>query len=606
MKQGLFRKYAAILMLLVGIALVASGALQASFNYRDTRAAVERTLAIEARSATLRIEQYLKAIEDQVREVSRLPWSERVLDLHDRHEEYARLLKRVPAITQLSALDAKGIERLRVSRIEIDIVGGSQDLSASESFAATRRAPVHYGMTRFKEGSEPYLFLGLRDGGTDGWTTVAEINLRFVSDVIQQIRFGDRGRAFIVDRDNHLVAHPNASHVLRRSDLTKLPLVAMLRAAEARGEGTTHPLAGESIGHVHVLSAAMPIAFADWRVFVEQPEVEALRPVYDVIERNLLMVALGLVLALGAAFILARRLARPILTVQKGAAQLAAGALGTRIHVSTGDEIEALAGEFNHMAAQLQELYEGLERKVREKTAELEAANRHKSEFLANMSHELRTPLNAVIGMSEALDERYFGPLTDKQAEYVRDIRGSGQHLLSLINDILDLSKVEAGRMELDVKRVDLRAAVANCLTLIRERAHQHRLQLRCDPAAMPATWDLDERKFKQVVVNLLSNAVKFTPQGGEVGVAAREIGEFLEVDVWDTGVGIAEGDQGAIFEEFRQVAPPGESKQEGTGLGLALARRLVALHGGTLAVRSEPGRGSTFTARFPRRPGGS
>jgi signal transduction histidine kinase len=604
--KGLFRKYAAILMLLVGIALVASGALQAAFNYRDTRSTVERTLAVEARSAALRIDQYLRSIEAQVREVSALPWSERVLDLKDRREEYGRLMKRVPAITQLSALDAKGTERLRVSRTDLDVIGSGRDLSTSESFVATRLTPVHYGITRFKEGSEPFLFLGLRDGGADGWTTVAEINLRFVSDVVQDIRFGSEGRAFIIDRDNHLVAHPKASYVLRRTDLTSLPQVAALRQAQGHPPVDSSSLAGESLDRVPVLASAAPIPLTDWWLFVEQPEAEALLPVYAVILRTLVMVAFGLALALGAAFVLARRLARPILTVQDGAARLAAGALDTRIHVRTGDEIEALAGEFNHMAAQLQDLYEGLERKVREKTAELEAANRHKSEFLANMSHELRTPLNAVIGMSEALDERYFGPLNDKQAEYVRDIRGSGHHLLSLINDILDLSKIEAGRMELDVRRVDLRPAVANCLTLIRERAHRQQLRLRSDPAAMPAAWDLDERKFKQVVLNLLSNAVKFTPQGGEVGVNAREVDDCLEVDVWDTGVGIAPGDQGAIFEEFRQLSVPGGAKHDGTGLGLALSRRLVALHGGTLAVRSEPGRGSTFTARFPRRPGGS
>src|SRR5258706_3245715 len=399
MKAGLFRKYAAILMLLVGIPLLASGALQAVFNYRDTRAAVDRVLAIEARSAALRIEQYLKSIEAQVREVSGLPWSERILDLRDRREEYGRLMKRLPAITQVSALDAKGIERLRVSRTEVDSIGGMRDLSAAEAYVATRSAPVHYGKTRFKDGSEPYLVLGLRDGGADGWTTLAEINLRFVSDVVQEIRFGEEGRAFIIDRDNHLVAHPKASHVLRRMDLTTLPIVRSLREGEAQGLGTARPIAGESLERVQVLSAAMPIALADWRLFVEQPEAEALRPVSAVIARNLLMVALGLALALAAAYVLAQRLSQPILTVQRGAAQLAAGALDTRIQVRTGDEVEALADEFNRMAAQLQELYEGLERKVREKTAELESANRHKSEFLANMSHDLRTPLNAVIGM---------------------------------------------------------------------------------------------------------------------------------------------------------------------------------------------------------------
>jgi len=385
-------------------------------------------------------------------------------------------------------------------------------------------------------------------------------------------------------------------------DLATLPQVAALRATDKREARPAGSRLGQSLENEPVLTTWAPIGVAGWWLFVEQPEREAMAPVYSAALRTILMFVAGIAVSLAASYLLARRLSRPILAVQEGAAKLAAGALETRIHVKTGDEVEALAEEFNRMATQLQELYTGLERKVLEKTAELEAANRHKSEFLANMSHELRTPLNAVIGMSEALRERLFGNLNAKQAEYVNDIYGSGQHLLSLINDILDLSKIEAGHMELDVARFDLRGAVDNCCTLIRERVLRQRLALRCALEAMPAEWSADERKFKQVLINLLSNAVKFTPPGGEITVEAREEGGALALRVTDTGVGIAPEDQEAIFHEFHQIRAPGVAKQEGTGLGLALSRRLVELHGGTLMVASEPGRGSRFTARFPRK----
>jgi two-component system, NtrC family, sensor kinase len=601
MKESLFRKYAAVLMLLVGVFLLVHGLLEALFNYADTREQVERHLATEARAAALRIEQYLRSIEGQLREVSALPWSSDTLDLDDRREEYRRLLKRVPAIAQIRAIDASGVERLRVSRIEPDVADGRRDLSSSDAYRATRDAPVHYGRTYFKDGSEPYLTLALRDGGREGWLTVAELNLKFVSDLVVDVRFGREGRAFIIDAENHLVAHPKGSHVLRRTDLSALPQVVALRAGEKRGAQAIRPQAGENLDHVRVLTSFAAVPMAGWSLFVEQPEAEALGPVYASILRTILMFVAGLAVAVAASYVLARRLSGPILTVRRGAARLAAGDLATRIDVKTGDEVEALAAEFNRMAAQLQELYEGLEGKVMEKTAELEAANRHKSEFLANMSHELRTPLNAIIGMSEALKERYFGELNGKQAEYVRDIYGSGQHLLSLINDILDLSKVEAGRMEIDLAEVDVRGAVTNCCTLIRERALRQRLTLRCTLDAAPATWRLDERKFKQVLINLLTNAVKFTPPGGVVEVSTNVRDDALELQVADTGVGIAAHEQRAIFEEFHQVRAAGTSKQEGTGLGLALSRRLVELHGGTLAVQSVPGEGSCFIARFPR-----
>jgi signal transduction histidine kinase len=239
-------------------------------------------------------------------------------------------------------------------------------------------------------------------------------------------------------------------------------------------------------------------------------------------------------------------------------------------------------------------------REIQDKSRQLETANKHKSEFLANMSHELRTPLNAIIGFSEVLLERLFGELNDKQDDYLKDIHASGKHLLQLINDILDLSKVEAGRMELDLATFDVPAAVANAMTLIRERAQRHDIGLALEADPQLGEIVADERKFKQIMLNLLSNAVKFTPDGGQIKVTAVRSTDELVVAVHDTGIGIAPEDQQAVFEEFRQVGSSYTNKQEGTGLGLALTRKFVELHGGRIWLESEPGKGSTFTFTIP------
>ena len=237
---------------------------------------------------------------------------------------------------------------------------------------------------------------------------------------------------------------------------------------------------------------------------------------------------------------------------------------------------------------------------IQDKSRQLEVANQHKSEFLANMSHELRTPLNAIIGFSEVLLERLFGELNAKQDDYLKDIHESGKHLLGLINDILDLSKIEAGRMELDAAPCDLATALANALTLVRERAQRHGIVLALVTAPDLGEVAADERKLKQILLNLLSNAVKFTPDGGSVELRAWREPTRVVVAVRDTGIGIAPEDQEAVFEEFRQVGSDYTKKQEGTGLGLALARRFVELHGGRLTLESVPGHGSTFTFDLP------
>jgi signal transduction histidine kinase len=239
-------------------------------------------------------------------------------------------------------------------------------------------------------------------------------------------------------------------------------------------------------------------------------------------------------------------------------------------------------------------------REIEDKGRQLEAASRHKSEFLANMSHELRTPLNAITGFSEVLLERMFGEINPKQTEYLQDILSSGRHLLSLINDILDLSKIEAGRMELTTATFHLPLALENALTLVKERATRHGIALDIDIDPALGEFVGDERKIKQVLLNLLSNAVKFTPEGGRIGVKAALADGAVEIAVSDTGIGIAPKDQEAIFEEFRQVGSDEARKVEGTGLGLTLTKKFVEMHGGRIWVESEVGKGSTFRFTLP------
>jgi signal transduction histidine kinase len=238
-------------------------------------------------------------------------------------------------------------------------------------------------------------------------------------------------------------------------------------------------------------------------------------------------------------------------------------------------------------------------REIEDKSRELEVASQHKSEFLANMSHELRTPLNAIIGFSEVLAERMFGEINDKQAEYLADILESGRHLLSLINDILDLSKIEAGRMELERTTFHLPDVIENTLTLVRERAQRHGITLGRTVDERLGMIDADERKVKQALLNLLSNALKFTPEGGCIDVRAVARDGAVEISVTDTGIGIAPEDQATVFEEFRQVGSVAK-KVEGTGLGLAISRKFIELHGGRIWVESQVGRGSTFAFTLP------
>jgi signal transduction histidine kinase len=306
--------------------------------------------------------------------------------------------------------------------------------------------------------------------------------------------------------------------------------------------------------------------------------------------RNLLIAvsAASVVLALALGLVLSWWLVGPIQRTEARLDEMAAGDFSKHVEVPNRDELGALARNVNRTNDELRRLY-----------GELESASRHKSEFLANMSHELRTPLNAIIGFSQVLRQRLFGEVNEKQDEYLDDILSSGHHLLDLINDVLDLSKVEAGQVELEVAPFSLREALERGVVMVRERATKNGVALSLELSPEVDLVDGDERRLRQVVFNLLSNAVKFTPSGGSVVVASSRVDGEVQVSVTDTGPGIAPEDHERIFEEFQQT-DLGAQQHEGTGLGLALSKRLVELHGGRIWVESRPGQGSRFVFTLP------
>ncbi len=794
----LFAKYAALIVALVGGALVASGAISLYFAYGESRQALLALQREKADAAAYRIEQYVRGLEHEIGWTALPRVQEGSSASEQRRIEFLKLLRQAPQITEAVWIDRHGDEQVRVSRLAMDALAASTNLKSDPRVVGSQDGRTYFGPVTFRKDTEPYMAIARAVGGQDGGTTAVEVNLKFVWDVVSQLRIGKAGIAYVVDADGHLVAHPDISLVLQKLDWTKQPqVIAAWAVPGADGAGAGAPGAGDAGGVLAgeagsrqlevrtrdgkpVLVAYAAIPSLDWRVFVEVPREEVLIPVFASMYRTGAVLLVGLILSVLASVFMARRMVRPIRALQEGAAQIGSGNLQQEIVVKTGDELEALADQFNTMAVELKESYSGLERKVDERTRELSAtleqqtatsgilrvisnsptneqpvfdaivasairlfdghriglilvengqlhmrargsldaideealnrlypmplnrdsfagqaildsemlqiadvdapghlanavaqahklgyrstsiapllregvaigaiavpraqpgvmsdkqiallqtfadqaviaienvrlfreietknrqleiASKHKSEFLANMSHELRTPLNAIIGFSEVLGERMFGELNDKQAEYADDIHTSGKHLLSLINDILDLAKVEAGRMELNLSDYNLPAAIDNAMTLIRERALRHGLQLTAEIDAAVGDLRGDERKVKQILLNLLSNAVKFTPEGGKVTVRAHYADGFAHIAVVDTGVGIAPEDHAAVFEEFKQVGTDVTKKGEGTGLGLALTKSFVELHGGRLWLESAIGEGSTFTFTLP------
>lgn len=767
----LLRKYLFTFVALVGGALLTSGGLEMWFSYQESKEAMAQIQTEKALGAAARIDGFVDEVTRQIGWTTRAQWSVAVLD--QRRLDYLQLLRQAPAITEIAHVDAAGREQLRVSRLAMDQLNSGADFSADPRFVEAKARKLSFSPVYFRKESEPYMTVAIAGSGRDTGVTFAEVNLKFIWDVVTRIKVGKDGYAYVVDARGLLIAHPDIGLVLRKTDLAALPQVraALDPAAPEQGE-----LIGSGVGGARVLTAHAPIAPVGWTVFVDLPLEEAFEPIFASLQRTAALMLLGLVLAAGAGVLVARRIIMPIRALQTGAERIGAGDLQHRIAVSTGDELEELSERFNGMAARLKASYAGLEQTVQERThalaqtvrelnglrevgeavassldlrvvletvidravelaggdggavlryrapedalrlwraarlepglketlreravsmragplatalregnpiavediatlpagwsaplaaagyrsallvplsradrpfgvlvvfrrsaaafdadtirllqafasqsvvaiqnarlfreieekgRQLEIASQHKSQFLANMSHELRTPLNAILGYSELLADGLYGELTQKQQGVLERVQNNGRHLLGLINDVLDLSKIEAGQLELALDDYALASIARSVVSATESLAAAKGLDLALAvEEGLPAGRG-DERRLTQVLLNLVGNAIKFTDQG-RVEIRARGTADGFSIEVSDTGPGIDPEDQAKIFEEFQQVDNTSTRQKGGTGLGLAISRRIVEMHGGRLSVESVPGAGSTFRVDLP------
>jgi signal transduction histidine kinase/CheY-like chemotaxis protein len=788
-RRRLFTKYVVLFVAVVCIALVSNGVFDVLFYYQEHKASLIRIQREQAEAAAAKIGQFVKEIESQLGWTTQLPWS--AGSIEQRRFDALRLLRQVPAITELAQLDATGKERLRVSRLAMDVVASGADLSNDPKFAEAVARKVYYGPVYFRRESEPYMTLAIAGTRRDAGVSVAEVNLKLIWDVVSQIKVGERGHAYVVDAQGRLIAHPDISLVLRNTDMSKLAQVRAARAAASGGGTSDNPAQtvqeAENIEGRKVLTAYAPVAPLGWLMFVELPAEEAYAPLYAALKRLAFVLLAALCIAVLAGMFLAGRMVGPIQALRTGAARLGSGDLSQRIAVKTGDELEALADQFNAMAGQLQESYAGLERKVEERTHELETrshelaqsvgelralgevtqavnstldlatvlstivakavelsgteagsiyaadattrelhlrashgmsdeligelnrqgidvsektiadaaaqrapvqvadlkelppsptfnillragyrallvvpllgpegivgmlvvrrkapgefpqhsvdllqtfaaqsvlaiqnanlfteveeksrqlemASQHKSQFVASMSHELRTPLNAIIGLTEMMvsNAARFG--TEKAAEPLRRVHRAGTHLLGLINQVLDLSKIEAGKLELSPETVNLVPLLEDVIGTARQLAEQNKNRLVLEARENLGQLTVDPMRLRQILLNLLSNACKFTKQG-VVALRVKRVVDgrnWIEIAVADTGIGMTPEQQAKLFEEFTQADSSTARQYGGTGLGLAITRKLARMMGGDVTVASEPGKGSVFTVRLP------
>jgi signal transduction histidine kinase len=622
--RSTFARYWFALAAIASLPTIMSGFMDGWFVYRDSFSAAVDRQTLQARAAAHLIERNVLQPVDRVRFVAGIPWDYETATASEQLAEMRRVIRLFPLVERIQ----------RVAPTGAVIAFHSQNGSARRIDPAERDRLAHADrgqrsavlVRRTVPGDWSIAFA---ERGTGNWL-VADLRTDVVNDLVRATPSTRTGLVFVVDPDRNILAHPDLSFVYAREKLTDLRGWNAVGALEEVFSAAA-PQEG-SLGEIRAQGSADP-SFVDrwfvayrripelgWTVFALAPSAGFRAQVRAVAMRTAGIALAANGLALLVALALARRLSRPLAELATVSQRVADGDLTAQARVRGDDDVGRLCRQFNAMVDELRESYGQLERRVAEKTADLEQANRHKSEFLAQMSHELRTPLTSILGFSDVLKAQMFGPLNEKQTEYLHNIHASGQHLLVLINDLLDLAKVEAGRMTLAVEPFDVRSLAESAQAMVRERARTKGVSLgiHIDPTVTSAV--ADGLRVKQVLVNLLSNAVKFTAAGGSVDVSVRRIeathpggADTIEQSIQtrpallfkviDTGIGIAPEDIARLFTDYGQVSKGPSVVQEGTGLGLVLSRRLVELHGGEIGVRSEPGRGSTFYFALPERP---
>ena len=619
-QRRLIRRYFLVSFLVLAGGLITSGLVEMYFRYQEIRENIAALQQEAAVGAADKIDQFMHEIRGAMtaatrsREVASAGPGFRDGPLRKLFDETLaaeldRLLLIAPAVTEAIALDADGKARARAARLRTVHPEDRKDFADTEGFQRALGGTAHIGPVHFARESEPYVTVSIPIEILAGVTIgvlQAEVSLIYLGEqVVARLEAGDIGYAYIVSRSGQLIAHPQVKLVLQRRDLNTLEQVRRALGSDPAQAGTRGALSRNMEGE-RVFTSHAPVPGLDWIVFIERPAGEVFRPLFASIRRTSILLLVGLGMALLASVLVARRILRPLETLREGVERIGQGDLAFRLHLKTGDEIEALGEEFNRMSARLQEAYTGLEQKVAERTrelvalnAQLDQANRLKSQFLANVSHEFRTPMNAIIGFTRLVMRKTEAQIPPLQHANLQKVLISAEHLLALINGLLDLSKIEAGRMEVTPVRFDLAELVHATAGTVEPMLKADRVTLVTDVASDLPPLYTDRDKLRQILMNLLSNAAKFTDEG-VITVSAARMDGVLRLTVSDTGIGMPAEALDYIFEEFRQVDMSSTRRHGGTGLGLAIVRRLARLLGGQVTAESELGKGSTFTLTLP------
>ena len=519
LRGTLFWKYVVLFVAVISLTLVTNSLVEIWFTYQEQQVALARLQKEQANAAAARISQFIKEIEGHLGWTTHLSWA--VPALEQRELDATRLLRQVPAIAELALLDDKGREQLRVSRQAMDRIGGNVDYSEDDKFKVAIANKVYYGPVKFRHGSEPFMTLSVAGMRRDAGVSVAEVNLTHIWDVVHQIQVGRNGRVYVVGPQGMLIAHPDISLVLRNTGLSQLSQVQTARA-DSGAANSEHMLIANDVYGKPVLTAYAKAAPLDWLVFVELPKQEADEPLYEAIARSAVVLIAGLIVALLAALFLARQMLVPIRTLTTGAARIGAGTLDHRIAIKTGDELQELGEQLNHMATQLQGSYTTLERKVEERTHQLQAANLSKSRFIAAASHDLRQPLHALNLFVAQLRAEKNSAERDRLAGR---IDAAVANMNELFNALLDISKLDAGALSPNVSDFPIASILDHIESTFAAAALEKGLHFRMVPSSL---WvRSDPILLERILLNLVSNAVRYTSSGGIV-VGCRRAGCLL------------------------------------------------------------------------------
>jgi signal transduction histidine kinase/ActR/RegA family two-component response regulator len=593
-RGGLFRKYVVMFVAIVSLALAINGVSDIWFSYHEQQNLLVRIQREQAESAAEKIGQFLNDITAGLTWETQLSWSDNTSDAWQ--FDAVRLMHQVQALAEIAQLDARGLEQFRKSREAPDVIESHVDRSQEAAFIQAMANKIYYGPVYFIDESQPYMTIAMAGIRPEFGVIVGQVNLTFIWDVVSKIKVGKHGQAYVVDEAARLIAHPDISEVLRKTDMSGLAQVRAARAAESNGP-SDRPLQGVDIKGRSVLSTYAEVTPPGWLVFAELPLNEANAPLYESALRSGVVILVALVLAIFAGLFLARRMVGPIQALRDGAVRIGSGDLGQRISINTGDELQALGEQFNAMAARLQESYAGLEGKVEERTRQLENANQAKSRFLAAASHDLRQPLHA-LGLFVA---QLHGRLrAGERSQIVGRIEDALAAMNELFSALLDISKLDAGATTVTITNFPVAHLLSHVETTFAEAVREKGLSLRVMHS--DAFLRSDFILLARIVNNLVQNALRYTHHGG-ILLGCRKRGNSLRIEVRDTGIGIPADQHDKIFGEFYRLGEPDRDRRAGLGLGLAIVERLCRLLDHPIALKSTVGKGSVFAVTAPLAP---